>query len=260
MIALHYKKRTYAIPQGWNELTPAQFIGCAKVLASSLSTDHVLLSIFRLLSGMKAHTFFTMPPELTINCLDVIEWVYQKVTLSSQLIPRFRGYYGPAKDLENLKSKEFALTEAHFLAYRNSDDMESLNELVAILYRPAKKKYDRRKNPDGDIRMEYNPHLTPYYKKTISKWPRHIKCAIALYYEGCRNNFFDQYREVFEQDGKGGEIPPYGMWNIMRDVAEKGVYGDMDKVEEQYVDTLLMELHTVIIKTQEYEKLLKSKT
>jgi hypothetical protein len=257
MLTLHYKKSKYLIPENWNELSWDQILSCSNVFIGQSNETEMLVSLFRSVCNMRNYRFFTMPPDIMTDCLHLIAWLRDKVCLTNQQLPVYRRYYGPGKELENLKAKEFALTELYFIQYRNEGNTDSLNALIAILYRPAKVNYDKIKNAAGDIREGYNPHVTDYHKRIIAKWPAVVKVAIALYYEGCRNNFFEQYTEVFEGESSEGELPPYGMWNIMRDIAEKGAYGNMDQVEEQYVDTLLMEIHTQIIKACEYERMLK---
>lgn len=260
MFIIHYNKSEYQVPENWNELSHNQILLCAKIFIRQSEETEMLVSLFRCIIRMGSYRFLTMPPDIMTDCLPLIAWLRDKICLTNQLLPVYKKYYGPGKELENLKIKEFALTELFFIQYRNEGSTDALNELIAILYRPAKVQYDMVKNPEGDVREGFNPHVTNYHKKIISKWPPYVKMAIALYYEGCRNNFIEQYAEVFEGDSGTGELPTYGMWNIMRDIAEKGTYGDFDKVEEQYVDTILMEIHTQIIKAREYERMLKQNT
>lgn len=259
MVNLFFKDRCYQIPESWNELSQKQLLKCADLLNKSFSEYTMLTSIFHCLAQMRAFTFFSIPKDKLYDCINLVSWIIQGVTLTEQRIPFYQGFYGPKKELENLRLKEFAMTELLYLQFRNDNNIDALNELISILYRPGKKGYNIKLDVDGDIRVAYNSHVVPFYKRKVSKWPIKVKLSIAFFYEGCRNNFTNNYKEVFEGESDGGETLPYGIWSIMRDVAEKGVFGDMEKVEDQYVDTLLMELHTQIIKAKEYERVLKSK-
>jgi hypothetical protein len=258
MVNLHYKGNVYHIPETWNELSKKQLLNCIAVLCKQFDEYTTLSLVFRNVSGMGTFCFYTMPKDVLSDCLELVSWIKSEISLTAQLLPCYKGFYGPCKELENLKAKEFAVAELYFMQFRNDNSIDSLNDLVAILYRPGKWKYDKNRNADGDIRIEYNPHTMPYYKKKVGKWPLPVRLSIAIFYEGCRNSFFNNYKEVFDADDEATELPPYGLWSIMRDIAEKGVFGDMDKVEDQYVDTLLMEMHTLIIKARQYERAIKS--
>jgi hypothetical protein len=137
---------------------------------------------------------------------------------------------------------EFIFSEQFYSDYKATKKMDALDQLVATLYRPAKKGYDAKRNPDGDIRIPYNDFLTGYYADKIGGWPAKVKQAILHWYEGCRLKLIDDNPDVFGASSGGGDSL-YGLYSVMRTVAEKGIHGDLEKVERMYVKVFLMEIN-----------------
>ena len=58
---------------------------------------------------------------------------------------------------------------------------------------------------------------------------------------------------VFDEASPDAGESLYGLWSVMRSVAKAGHFGDFDKVQEQYVDTILMELNEAIVEAEKME-------
>lgn len=282
------KERTYEIPSHWNELTGKQLVQLMPVVYNLMQRNVGLLRIFQILSGWSAFRIARITGMITHPKMEIalasIWWSkkYDKyferanklmeaiesctsflldedqMNLTENKLPFYKGFYGPSHQLSNMRMAEFAISEMHYLQWKRSEmqGIDHLNNLVATLYRPKRSKYDHKANTDADHREIYNPNLTPAYVKKIEKWSLDVRLAIVTFYEGARKEKLDTNPEIFAED-QGGDPSLFGLWSLMRQVAIKGHFGDFDKVQDQYIDTILMELHEI---KAEADKLEEQKT
>jgi hypothetical protein len=246
------------IPEHWNELTQKQLLQVMEILyLRNYKAEQMLLQLVKTMARLKNYQFFRCRPE------DLEEYFY---LLHFLLKPDFeftcnhlpvypftdaRGqrytFYGPEDELGNLRMKEFTFTEDFYMQWFDSEkkDTEALDNLISILYRPGKKNYDIIINPEGDPREAFNLNICLHQaKRYIRFWPMSVKLAIATWYDGCRRFIVDGNPDVFS--GGSGEPARYGLVSIMLNVAEGGVFGDFDKVEDQYVNLVMMQLNEVV--------------
>jgi hypothetical protein len=191
--------------------------------------------------------------------------------LTKQVLPEYKEFYGPADDCGNMKMNEFVFSEHYYMAWaaikrRKEEDPapteeeekeaeKLLNNLVAVLYRPARKKYDYRRNVEGDCRIAFNENLCEYFATSqVYAWPLQVKMAIVHYYEACRQKWVNDNMDVF---GGDGEPAKYGLLSVMRGVAKSGVHGTFDNVEQKYVSMILIELNEEVAEAREMEKAMK---
>ncbi len=256
MIEVYYGKRSYMTPSTWNELKREQLLGVMNVLQQPVDEAKGLLMLLRIITRIPWWRFLlAKTPYLMDAAVEATSFLMEKNDLTKNLIPKYKGLYGPADSLSNLTMAEFCFTETFFSIWKHSTDEEYLDRLVAVLYRRKREGYNHRINPDGDHREKFNPNLIEYYRMQVEGWPKVVKQAIAHWYDGCRNQKIEENPKVF--DGSGGQESVNGMWSVMRNVAKGGHFGDFDKVGEQYIDTILMELNEVVVEAERHEAEMK---
>lgn len=254
MRSAFFQKWEYAVPDHWNEISGKNYLNVIRVFYSENGNDRGILMLFRALLGIPWWHFFRMrSPNLIPAAMDATEFLFEGNTLSQNLLPVYRGYAGPADNLQNMKMLEFCHSEFYYTKYEAEKKIEDLDALVSVLYRPKKSwfTYSYRKNPDGDFRIAFNPNSMGYYQKKVAKWPMHVKLAIFHFYQGVRSVIIARNPKVF--DNASGEESLYGLWSLMRSVAKGGHLGDLDKVTDQYVDTVLMELNETVAEAEKIE-------
>lgn len=273
-------KRFYTVPDNWNELTGRQLIGIIELLTATHSSEYTILRLFKIILGISRWRLFWMPTYEIADNLYLVDFLLTDNTLTENVLPSYRGLYGPRKNFDNLLICEFIFAEAYFMAYdkkpeqiedgqsaieltpmqlwaEKKDKETALNKLIAVLYRPSKKNYDRKKNIDGDLREPFKDALTEFYAKKVSHWPQPAKMAIAHWYSGCRLQLVKDFPVVFSQGEKSGEAT-YGLWSVMRSIAEKGTFGDFATVERQFIKTIMMELTESIRESERLENMTKN--
>ena len=265
MTQIEINKKNYPIPQNWNEINQRQLLQVMKVLfLKKYPAEELVIKLLHVLTGATTAAFYRWPAEEVDEFLYLTKFfLTQEMNFTKNHLPSYKyshtEFYGPADHLDNLRMKEFTLTEDLYLKWFDSfisedqkKDIESLNELVAILYRPAPAKYDHDLNPDGDHREKFNQNISCHYARTyVKQWPMKVKLAIATWYAGCRQNIVKINPDVFEG---GGDPARYGLVSVMLNVAESHVFGDFEKVEDQYVNLVMMQLNSLVDKARQLNK------
>lgn len=241
MTALHYhKNKTIVIPSSWNELSKRQFIKLVQLLHSGMQADEWLLDkALKILCRKKLYSFLRIPPDIRSRCYDHMEWIAGDEKPTEQLIPVYKNYYGPASGLENITLEEFHFAEIAYHRLVNEQEESAMNELIAILYRPA---LSKKKNIQGDMRQPFEFYAVQDRIRHIKKWSLQVRRCIIIWYDGCRKDLEACYPEVFTGEKASSKDYFDGMYNMIRSIAEKKTYGDFQKVEKMNIHLALREL------------------
>jgi len=238
------------VPETWNELTGKQLVQVMKVLYTDDNADTALLSMLRIITGMSWWRWCRVPVWEKMDCLYLAFFLISSNTLTKNVLPEYRGFYGPADDFNNIKGDEFVFSEEYyFKSFTQQEEggdrvfnTEYLDELVAVLYREKKQGYDVKRNPDGDVRILFNQNICSYNAKMIiSQWPMEAKMAVFTWYEVCRKEMIEQNPEIF--GGGSGEPARYGLISVMRVIAEGGIHGTFEDVQRMEVKMWMVELN-----------------
>jgi hypothetical protein len=250
-------RRKYKLPESFNELTRKQLVRIAGLQLSDKHIDVAMIEIMRVLLNMSHLRYTLLRPEIKERLLTYCTWVISENTCTAQLIPSYRRwcsphkFYGPDSELDNLKMAEFHACEVSYRKFLEGRD-GALDELISILYRPAKPRYDHRKNIDGDVREKYNGNTVKYRTRIVARWPADIKQAILLFYDGCRMKFIKDHPIVFApaKEDETEDDQFHGMFMMIRGLAADGKYGTVNDVEDLYVVTALNEVTQLLIEQQ----------
>lgn len=241
----YHKKKCLHLPDNLDELSPHQYLGIANLLYDGGNEIACKVKALRILSDISKIRLLLIPSEKISRCLEYVDWIFEAMNITKQLLPSYKGYYGPADELDNLKMKEFHFSEHFYHRHLIDKDETALDKLIATLYRKPKSffKYDRKKNIDGDLREPFNLNLVEKHAALISRWPESVKYAIFLFYDGCRQQFIDDFPMIFKEPVKSGYQSQYnaGLYGMMLNLAGEKL-GRIDQVEEMYVPTALLTL------------------
>jgi hypothetical protein len=254
-----YLKRKLILPSSLEQLSAKQFIEVAAILFTGGDELKCQVKVLKILSGISSFRFVLLKPEVINRAIEHLNWVFQETNVTKQLIPCYKGYHGPISGFDNLRMKEFHMSEMFYreLVSENPDNAnESLNNLVAVLYRLPKKGYDKKRDPDGDIRIDFNHNELPFYSKKIDKWPLKVKQAIFLWYDGCRQELIDNNPMVFKEPSVSDFESQFdtGLYGVMRSLAGDKL-GPVEKIESMYVHTAMLEIGMI----KEEEKFIEQK-
>ena len=246
---IYHKRKSFNLPETEEELSGKQLIGIAGLLHDRyISVLKASLQALRILSGMSWWKFIRLSPEVKLNSLPHIQWIFDKLSITINLIPEYKGFYGPSEELNNLTLAEFHFAERYY-AEITDDDYTSLPYLIAVLYRLPKKGYNKKLDVDGDIRQKFNSNTLDYYSNRIENWPAPVKNAILMFYDSCREKISNDYEDLFSG---GGEDDGLGMYGIMRGLAGDK-FGNIQQVEEMLLHNALTELTIIGDEAKELE-------
>jgi hypothetical protein len=262
MIDLHYSDKVFSIPEAYNELTGEQLLSVKQVFTRKLPMVELRLELLRVLFGMEEKEFFALSPDLLTRILycnipateelpdevpatSIVDFLLTEEGLTAQLLPVINGLYGPKSEFDNLKMKEFHVAELRYMDYIREKNLDALDELVAVLYRPCKPGYDLMLDTDGDARMPFNPNELPYYRTIVAQWPHAVKIAVLQWYDNCRAYLEDLYNEAFTGGESNAGTEPDGMFGLMRSLAGER-WGTFQAVEELNVHTVFKEIEATL--------------
>lgn len=261
------------MPESWNELSRKQLIAIADILNKEEKSFRDKIYLLRICMGLSAGYFINLGylpkwlhEKLFLKKIEVllfldrslylVDFLLQDNLLTNQLISKIKSFYGPADNFQNLRMSEFCYSEFWYLQYKQTYKKEALLNLVATLYRPAKDGYDFKRNPDGDARISFNVNLIAFYANKLAKQRNSELQSVVIWYEGCRANLVNSFPHVF--NGKPSETENFGLFSLITNIAEDGVLGDFDKVNDKHVQVVLLRLSELIIRAEKLEEELKA--
>lgn len=160
-------------------------------------------------------------------------------------IKRFRkSLYGPVNAFHRLSFEEFGFADNAFHQFNHTGDIKYLDELVATLYRPAKKKFDpKAADTDGDIRQEFNFLTIDFRMDQVAKMREVDKWCVYVWFDHCRRQLVERYKELFEKNDKkksrsGGTWVETAMaighgvlnFNVVRKTPVYQIFMDLDRL------------------------------
>lgn len=245
MLTLHYKKKNIQLPESFSELSSKQFIAIAGILYNGGDFLRCQLTAFKVLANLSRWRMIWMDTEFLDRAREHVNWIFDHEQLKEvrqQLVPEYKRLHGPISDFDNLVMKEFHFSELAYKELIYEEKHESIDKLIAAIYRPAKHNYDKKKNPDGDVREPFNANEAESYRRAIRKWPAPVKHAIFIWYDNCRQALIKNNPLVFNDPEKGFESQfDTGLYGMMRGLAGEKL-GTIEKIENMYVHTALLEI------------------
>lgn len=190
----------------WNELTREQLLRLMQVLQRPGVTDDevntrlvaILLQLWKRphLAGIMRRM-----PLLDVATLRLLTRAFldQPVQLTKQLLPtltynKMFTVYGPGDNLTGFTYEEWIAAEGAYFQYREGGKPEHLAQLLAVLYRPGR----RKAQPNGDRREEYNQYTLDARAAQLAKLPAHMRLAVWFYYDSCRAVLMRQNPDLFK--------------------------------------------------------------
>ncbi|MHC1707431.1 MAG: hypothetical protein AB9842_07905 [Bacteroidales bacterium] len=197
-------------------------------------------------------------------------WI--NLTLVKNLVPeirtRSRTLYGPADALTDLSFFEYIDAHNHYSEFLNTASEESLDKLIAVLYRPEIEHYKRARQKedfDGQRRVKYNSGSVEARAKELAFLPYPVKFGIFLFYHGCEDFLRDgeislgdsrirlsvlyEYPEVTDSDDTG-------LVGVLYTLAESQVFGNAQQTADTNLYDVMVRLYQLMKTYKRQEKAL----
>ena len=246
-------KKYTVTAESYNELSADQLLKLCSIFLRREEKQIAEWKALKILLKINLYQFLRLSQYAKKEMISTIGWIFDRNSLTKQLLPVYKGFYGPDSEWDNLTMAEWNACEIYYEQMVAGDD-EALNNLISVLYRKPKPSYDRVKNIEGDIRIAFNANLCAYYaKKKIKKWNPSVKMAIVTWYDGCREMMKETY-DLFSNDNTTADKKQPGMFEIIR-VLCGDKYGSFENVEKMNVHQAFRELELMKNEAEEIKKL-----
>jgi len=276
------KDLSMTIPEQWDELTTVQLSWYVnnflpklpkifpKNADGEINFDELYEELFQQIRIGQLYTFTGWPwkkfKNLTSEHLawiigeeKAVDWMFiKKNTRTVNPYPSVKvdsknKLYGPGNDFENLTIDELRYTDAFYLSFKSSGNIDELDKMLSVIYRNAKENFDPKSpKSDGDISEEFNNHTVDFRIPIIKNIPLPIKYTILFWYEGCRNVLQSDFKESFESGGSDN-TPNLGWTGVINSIAGAEM-GTVKEVEKRLIREVLMYNKVLKIKADEIKR------
>lgn len=248
------KSTTFNLPQAWDDVPAAIFPNLASLyLATESKMDKYdkTVRVFILLTADHWPVIKQLTDEELFGLLPLVNWVFDKLDLKKNLQPAIKigeqEFIGPMDGMSNLRFGEWCVADTYLQAYAETEEIQFLHKLAAVLYRPAGNGPGATPgSPEyrGDRREKFNDQLVDDRAKLMAKLHLPILQGIFVFFSSCRKLITSQYPKVFPEP-KEGEQPGSsneGWIDTYDDLRGDPKYGGAEKLEEEFLDMVLFSL------------------
>lgn len=215
-------KRKLLVPARFNELSRHQLLAIAKVMFSRQRVGAQIAAYVLILLHVKTDIriafewLFRIGSDTKIDFALLTEFLFEKPLLTVNKITKVKinhfwkksmMLYGPPDRLTRICMLEFIRADKYCREYHQAlkEDkaekaIESLNGLMAVLYRPGPSL--KSELPKDDNRKLYDDDQVSYLTQLTSKLPMNVKQAVYLFYVSCRVEMIKPFKYLFPQEEK----------------------------------------------------------
>lgn len=250
------KKHRVSVPSKWNELTRKQLEKVAGLLAQEQKSVYSFrLKVLEVLAKLSKMRLFQIGSERLVDIFPFVEWVEKDIDLTDNKVLEIKSkgvkFMGPIGDFSSLSCGEWTDADEAYLDYMASQKPESLDRLMAILYRERDKKMNP-KNPlwKNDYRLAYSEATVKGRIPYMAKIEMPTKLAVLFWWKGCRQEWESVFERVFKDKGAGHES--FG-WQETVMKLSGAEFGDLEKTQNTAMYKLMLKME-ITIKDDEYQQ------
>lgn len=194
-----------SLPSTWNELTREQLLFISRLFTAKLTLVEFRVKVLFEFLSVKRKTFKRIAPEDAYTLCESLGFLNKEVTLTSNLLPvikaGLRKCYGPANAMVYCTFGEFTLACSALDEYQKTGEEKSLDQLVAILYRPKKILWFIRKyfTDNQDPRATFMNRTLKKRAGKLGRVDHCIKYSVYLFFTGVLNSLPTLYPYVYSQ-------------------------------------------------------------
>lgn len=258
-IVLQKGKRAHrlSLPTGWDDLPSDDSRRvCLKALLQKGTDIAGKLGVLIESTPLKVSLLRALPPDQIADLLKLMDG-FSITATPTPLISYFNHngkiHYLPAAHGRNMSAIEFPIADDYYEKYLLHNDEEALLYLVATLARPTHKSVDFSRTGDRRIPLESRAQVEDRAPR-LKGLPDEIKVAVLMYFAGIKSYVHELYGPWLfdkkeddkeakdEEDEQQTGAGMFGWWGLYMDVAESGVFGNLDQVYQSNFHTICMYL------------------
>jgi hypothetical protein len=147
MHQIEFNSQAKLVASTWDELSREQVRLLMPILYGAYTdANQQRIEVLEILLGVSRPLILRLTPVQLLELFWLTDFLLlEPVTRTIQVLASVKParltptYYGPADELSNSSFLEFAFADAYFVAYANTGEAEWLDQLVATLYRRARR-------------------------------------------------------------------------------------------------------------------------
>jgi len=272
------------LPESWNELSKAAARVFAKCISLNMEEEEIkfemLLHYFpEMRKTIKAlvkqqeqgsdSNFWEQADILNTAIQELFNFLWQELKvegkkvkvvnsdLTVQILPDIKGLCGPLS-FSKLEIWEFSLAELAWDDFFQTGNLESLDRLIAILYRPKIYFHYFRKNMPsykGDPRQEFNDQLIANRMKRVASVPFELKLIVAWWFEGSLKEMPDTFPKLYNKKKSSEEDSgEKGSWSDTILLIARNEHKEADQVAKRNLYQFMRERELQIIEREVQEE------
>lgn len=267
MIPIDIKEinKTLYFPENLAECDDRQFSEMAKLLYLLNSgkinySEFRILSVYALLGLKKSKKTSSKKEENIYRISELVDNFFNqketedglKLELKLDIVrnpyPKhkflFRSYYGASDGFQNVSFGQYVDGLEEYIYFSQTGNMQALLNLFYIFYLPKNEKYNLEKSKaraKGLLRYTDIRHLYSFYLYFTSMQEYILGGQISVL--GNDIDLSIIYQELEEDKGNKSVLPSLGLYSVMQDLAESGVFGNYNGVRETNMWLILLRLY-----------------
>lgn len=237
-------KKTIEIetPQNWEECEAKQTVEMVNTIAFTPDEYQCKIELLALaLKGKNKSYLLGLDDGVILSMFPLIDWCFtEKLTtpVLSDFRHQFGRYYLPKKKLENISCLEWWKADSFFTNYQSKKDVKDIDLLIATLCRQKNANQQEAIGRDDVREVLVSQMQIEQNADRLRKLDPKIKIYVLYFFSGCKEWVHSTYkRYLFPDDDIPGETPqpqddgnPFGWYGIFQQVAESGVFGDLQNI------------------------------
>lgn len=283
-LEIQYRNRCLLreLPQSWEECTPQQALACLRLINHpAYSIQRIELEAVQKLLALPMTIFYQVPPADLAAMQQHLQWMYAPsgpAPLIQDFKFRFTPYAMPKAKAENITALEYAIADAFYdEIVENQEDphlvKKNLVLLTATLARelnPNRAEAIQQGDPrvpllsreEAEERAKLFQKLPPEYLYNVLRYWQGVKQYVVKLYgqwlfdteeDPGDEDEDDEFEKAAEpEQNKSGAM--FGWWGLYMDIAEKGVFGNLEAVHHTNFHTVCMYIVKQVEAQRQVEK------
>lgn len=247
---------TLHTPQTWNELSTAQLCKIASLLNKKMKPKYFDIMVFFTLLNVKWYQLlkfrkvFIVLRYVSISTLKKhFLFIYNKTDLTNFIpVLKIKGntLNAPAPRMHNITIDEFATADDLYLKFSQTQNIEYLRYLAAVLY------YE---TDDKGKKLGFDKDSLDLKVEKLAKIKDPVLLAIGLSYQGSRTEIVSKYKVIFPEKNKVNKtkkkkkLETSGLGNIISSLTDGKIYF-LQTVKNTNVHDFLADYQNKLIKSK----------
>ena len=185
-----------------------------------------------------------------------------RLSFIKNIFPKLGKYYGPSDALTDITFREYRDAYDHYRTYGKTNNEESLNKLIAVLWRKKRFTHWLLKllpNYNGIVARKYNPAKINTRAKKIGRLPFSTRFGIKCFIDGCFDFLQSGSPEINGSEinfsklysSGDGASDGLGLVGILYTVAETGIFGNAETVDNQNLYDIMAMMYQAVMRNEQ---------